>query len=284
MALQASGLPVPFQTRSWLVIPPLEEAALQAGLTSGTDILVIDIAAVPDRRKAAAGEFTCAFLENHPPRDGRPALFVLVPPIDALAGDILHRVMRGRPDGLVLSSARNAADIQHLDMLVSVEEAILGIEEGRTRLAALLPQAGRMQPDGHSRRLIALLWSAEGLAEMLGAPRRHRVDGPLSDAFRQARASVLLAASTAGLEAVDSASGLFHSDKLALDAREAAEDGFTGKAAWSPRQVSTINHAFTPGIDAVRQAEAILAQRASPHSVERLRALRTLKRATPDVP
>jgi citrate lyase subunit beta/citryl-CoA lyase len=46
---------------------------------------------------------------------------------------------------------------------------------------------------------------------------------------------------------------------LAQEAREAADDGFTGKMAIHPNQVAAINAAFTPSADQVALAERTIA-------------------------
>ncbi len=176
----------------------------------------------------------------------------------------LDAAMRGRADGIVLPGVRAAADIQRLDAMLSAREAIFGIHPGMTRIVALCgdnalgilntgENMGRASP-----RLDALGWSMPALAGSLGACRTHEDDGRLSDALRLARAAVLTAAAAAGIGAIDSASGLFGSDRLARDCREAKADGFTGKFALHKTQLPIVNALFTPDRNEIARARAIV--------------------------
>jgi citrate lyase subunit beta / citryl-CoA lyase len=156
------------------------------------------------------------------------------------------------------------------------------LEDGVIRIAALMPQAFGMSCAGLSRRLVALGWSALALQKLTGARRMHDGEGLLTDMFRHARSSVLLAAAQAHVEALDAASGLFSTERLARDCKEAAADGFTGKLTFSPRQVTAINHGFLPTQDEVEEAKAILSQPELAEAPERLRAVRVTQRAMPE--
>ncbi|MBB4064861.1 hypothetical protein [Gellertiella hungarica] len=281
MNLAPNGLPVDFLTRSWLVIPPLEEGALAAGMKSGADVVCFDLGAVSRVRRATAAEALCQFVRESKEalqQVGAPAVFFLLPEADDDTDSLLETLMPARPTGLLLT-VHDPRDVQELDVLVAVHEAINDIEDGLTRLACLLPHALNADFCGLSRRLIGLGWSAEAFRAHVGARRMLDAGGALSDSFRLARSSVLLAAASAGLEAIDSHSGLWSTDRLARDVQEAAADGFTGKFSLSPRQVSAINHGFTPGPDEVEEARAWLQQPDELCRRDYLRALRVLKRA-----
>lgn len=275
-----AGLP-PFLTRSWLVIPAGGDAALFAGARSGADVLVLDIGSLPAVDQPDAAARVLGFLRTcrENPSSATPALFVLLPPPDLGGASLLETLAPGAPDGLVLAGAMVAADIQHLDVLLGVHEAENGLPQGQTAIAAFLPLAPRHSVSGISRRLVALGFDADALAHLLGASRMHDESGLLTDAFRCARAEILLAAASAGLEAIDAASGIFSSERLGRDCREAAADGFSGKTALSPRQVSAINHAFSPTADALAEARSLLDGPA--HADPRLiaRARRMIRRA-----
>ena len=63
-----------------------------------------------------------------------------------------------------------------------------------------------------------------------------------------------------GAAPIDAAYPAVHDlDGLAAEAAAAAGDGFTGKIALDPGQVSVINAAFSPSADAVAAAERVLA-------------------------
>ncbi len=284
MNLPPNGLPVEFMTRSWLLIPPLEEAAIAAGLKSGADILAFDLAAVPSARRPITAEALVRILAesagalNTP---GNPALFFQLPEPDDTTDQMLEVLVPARPQGILFSPV-DPRDVQEMDVLLSVHEAMNAIEDGSIRLACLLSHAWRMDFAGLSRRLIALGWDAEAHRAATGARRMVDGRGLLTDSFRLARASVLVAAADAALEVIDGASGLWSPDRLTRDAKEAADDGFTGKFALSPRQVAAINHGFLPDEMDVMEARALINQDEIVDIRRQLRATRTLRRATPE--
>lgn len=276
----ATGLPVPFLTRSWLVLPAGEDAALHAGLRSGADIVVIDLTIQIGEQKAVWAR-TRTVLEERAKGVGEPAIFIMLPADGPEIEPALAALMPARPDGVMIAFPAHAADVQRLDVLMSVEEAENGFEPGQTRIAVLADGLDDLDLADKSARLVAACWSAARLMERLGATRMHDASGVLVDAFRYHRARLLSMAARAHLEAIDSESGLISTERLARDAREAAADGFSGKITLAPRQAAAINHAFSPGPDSILEAEAILATKDGPVDARRLRALRVLARAAP---
>lgn len=275
------GLPVDFLTRSWLLIPPIEEAAMHAGYASGVDVLVFDLAAIEAQDRRAAAEGVAALIRERGERQGDPAVFIGLPALDAMTESLLAEVVPVKPQGIMLMEVARPADLQQLDVMLSAEEAVLELEDGLTRVAILLSQALGISFAGLSRRLVALGWSASALQKLTHARRMHDGAGLLTDLFRQARASVVVAAADAHVESLDTPSGLFSSERLARDCREAAADGFTGKLTLSPRQVTAINHAFLPNVEEIGEAASVLASLGQASGAERLRALKIIQRSTP---
>lgn len=283
MNLAPNGLPVAFQTRSWLVIPPLEEAALAASARSGADIVVFDLDAIGAVRRMVAAETLVSFLSAPDSGFGgpnAPACFFLLPEMDEMTDPLLEILVPARPQGIVFRSA-DSRDIQEMDVLLAVHEALNDMEDGITRLACLQAHAFGMEPAGLSRRLIAIGWDAEAFRAHLGATRMFDQDGHLTDSFRQARCSVLHAAASAGIEAIDGASGLLSSERLKRDVAEAAADGFTGKFSLAPRQVAAINHGFTPSAMEIAEARAFVETGDDRDTRRHLRATRVLQRSMP---
>lgn len=274
----ATGLPVPFLTRSWLVLPAREEAALHAGLRSGADILVIDLTLEKGQPKDLwAG--LCALLQARTKGASEPAIFIMLPADGPEIEPALSALMPARPEGIMIAFPASAADVQRLDVLLSVEEAEHGIEAGQTRIAVLADGLDDLDLADKSTRLVAACWSAARLMERLGATRMHDAGGALVDTFRYHRARLLSMAARAHLEAIDSESGLISTERLSRDAREAAADGFSGKITLAPRQAAQINHAFSPGPESVLEAEAVLSDVHAADSAKWLRALRIKARA-----
>src|SRR5207244_9149834 len=75
-----------------------------------------------------------------------------------------------------------------------------------------------------------------------------------------ARDLCLITAVAANAQPIDTVFVNFRDEEgLAQEAREAADDGFTGKIAIHPNQVAAINEAFTPSADQVALAERSIA-------------------------
>ncbi|PTM94976.1 hypothetical protein [Mycoplana dimorpha] len=159
----------------------------------------------------------------------------------------LRSLMQRAPAGVVLSDCRTGADVQRLDVLLSVAEAEEGIPLGQTRILAttdgLLPLPFSEAAFGRkSRRLAGLVWDWRLLATTLGATRL-RADGRWTDAFALARATTLLTAKASGIAVYDVSPPLPESD-FAADCIGARHDGFDGRMTDNPEQVAAINAAF----------------------------------------
>lgn len=279
MTSPPSGLPTDFPTRSWLMIPVIEDAALAAAMRSGADIVVFDLASLKPPERPAAARKLAGFLASID-RSAKcaPVPFIAMPPADDETDMLLETVMPARPQGFLIT-AEDGRDLQEFDVLLAVHESLAGISDGETRIAIQFAEASRADLAGYSGRLIALGWSASAFLALSGAERMFDGTGQLSDAFRLARASVLIAAARAEVEAIDTASGLFSSERLARDIAEAAADGFTGKFTFTPRQVPAINHGFSPDQAAAEEARARLTGDEDLDRRTRLRALRILGRS-----
>jgi citrate lyase subunit beta/citryl-CoA lyase len=103
-------------------------------------------------------------------------------------------------------------------------------------------------------------WGAEDLSAALGASSKYDADGALSFTYKLARSLCLAGAVAAGVQPVDGVFSDFKDQEgLRAEAEAARREGFTGKLAIHPVQVSVINAAFTPSTDDVRHAEEIVA-------------------------
>jgi citrate lyase subunit beta/citryl-CoA lyase len=114
---------------------------------------------------------------------------------------------------------------------------------------------------GASARLEGLTWGAEDLSAALGARSNREADGRAwRSLYRLARDLCLVTAVAANAQPIDTVFVNFRDEEgLAQEAREAADDGFTGKMAIHPNQVAAINAAFTPSADQVAFAEKTIA-------------------------
>ncbi len=258
--------------RSWLFVPGDDEKKLVKGWASHADALIIDLEdSVASSRKEAARAIATVFILscNQAPRsDGSksPALFVR---INALATPEavmdLDAVMKSAPAGIVLPKAAGGADIQQLGVKLAVREAENNLADGSTPIIAIATETARSlfhmgSYQGASARLQGLAWGGEDLSADIGAETNKTPEGHYADPYRLARTLTLLGSAAAGVEAIDSVFTDFRDNAgLQHEATLARRDGFSGKMAIHPAQVEVINAVFTPTIEAIEHARAIVA-------------------------
>ncbi|WP_114946611.1 HpcH/HpaI aldolase/citrate lyase family protein [Microvirga calopogonii] len=252
--------------RSLLFVPGDSQKKLDKGMSSGADVLLIDLEdSVALDAKEEARRITAAFLAERSKEARRPRLFVRVNGLTTgLIDADLDGVMRSAPDGIVLPKTVGGADVAHLGAKLAVREAEFGLEDGATRILAIATEnaAGVFALGtfaGASHRLMGLTWGGEDLSADLGAEVNRGEDGAYTDPYRLARSLTLFGAAAAGIDAIDSVFTNFR-DMTGLEAecRTARRDGFVAKMAIHPAQVPVINEAFTPSPEAVARAEAVI--------------------------
>jgi citrate lyase subunit beta/citryl-CoA lyase len=252
--------------RSLLFVPGDSSRKLEKALTSGADVLLIDLEDSVDLgAKAGARHVTAAFLAEHRAKPARPRLFVRVNGLTTGLTDAdLDGVMQAAPDGIVLPKTVGGADVAHLGAKLAVREAEFDLEDGATRILAIATEnaAGVFALGtfaGASHRLMGMTWGGEDLSADLGAETNRREDGSYTDPYRLARSLTLLGAAAAGVDAVDSVFTNFRNMAgLEAECRIARRDGFVAKMAIHPAQVPVINEAFTPSQEAIEKAQAVI--------------------------
>jgi citrate lyase subunit beta/citryl-CoA lyase len=252
--------------RSLLFVPADSEKKLAKGLESGADALIVDLEdSVSAEKKPAARIGAAEFLTSHLKAQTRPRLFVRVNAFaTGLTDADLDAVMPARPDGIVLPKAEGEATVTRLDKRLMATEKKFGIGQGRTQIvaiatetAAALFRAGTYK--GSSQRLTGLTWGAEDLSADLGAEANRDADGNFLDPYRFARVLCLAGAAAAQVQPIDTVYVDFKNDKgLRREAEEARRDGFTGKLAIHPAQVAIINDVFTPSVEQIARAQAVV--------------------------
>ncbi len=251
--------------RSLLFVPGDSEKKLEKGLTSGADVLLIDLEdSVSAERKEAARQIAADFLKTN--RDNTtPRLFVRINDLTSgLADADLDAVMPSLPHGILLPKSNSGKDVTRLSAKLNVHEAHAGAAEGATQILAIITETAlgtlstATYPDASSR-LIGLSWGAEDLSAVIGARAVRDDNGRYTDVFRLARALTILGSSAADVAAIDTVYINYRdSEGLAHECAEAERDGFTAKLAIHPAQVPVINEVFTPSAEAVQHAQKII--------------------------
>jgi citrate lyase subunit beta / citryl-CoA lyase len=252
--------------RSLLFVPGDSRKKLDKALTSGADVLLIDLEDSVDLgAKDEARKVTAEFLSEHESTTNRPRLYVRVNGLTTGMLDAdLDGVMRSVPDGIVLPKTIGGTDVAHLGAKLAVREAEFGLADGATRILAIATEnaAGVFALGtfaGSSHRLMGLTWGGEDLSADLGAETNRDESGAYTDPYRLARSLTLFGTAAAGVDAIDSVFTNFRDmDGLAAECRASRRDGFVAKMAIHPAQVPVINEAFTPSPEAIERAKAVI--------------------------
>jgi citrate lyase subunit beta/citryl-CoA lyase len=253
--------------RSLLFVPADAPGKLDKALGCGADAIIVDLEdSIAPERKDAARVAAAAFLRATAARPGRPRLLVRVNGLaTGLTDADLDAVVPARPDAIMLPKAEGGASIIHADAKLTAREALAGLAEGSIGIVAIATETAKAlfragTYGDASARLGALTWGAEDLSAELGAETNRDRDGNFLDPYRLARVLCLAAASAAAVPAIDTVYVDFRNDAgLRRECEAARRDGFTGKMAIHPAQVATINDVFTPKLEAIAKAKAILA-------------------------
>ncbi len=251
--------------RSLLFVPGDSRKKLDKALTSGADVLLIDLEDSVDLgAKNEARNVTATFLSEHGGSTDRPRLYVRVNGLTTGMIDAdLDGVMKAAPDGIVLPKTIGGTDVAHLGAKLAVREAEFGLADGATRILAIATEnaAGVFALGtfaGSSHRLMGLTWGGEDLSADLGAEANRDESGAYTDPYRLARSLTLLGAAAAGVDAIDSVFTNFRDmEGLAAECRASRRDGFVAKMAIHPAQVPVINEAFTPSPETIARAKAV---------------------------
>jgi len=229
-------------------------------------VVIVDLEdSVAPQNKAAARDIAARFIAE---RRGltSSAIYIRVNDLSTgLTDDDLAALVSAKPVGIMLPKSNSGQDVQQLSAKLRVWEAENDLPDGSIKILPIITEtpAGVLAAAtyaGASARLAGLTWGAEDLSAAIGARAARDEHGRYTDLFRHARLTTILAAAAAEVAAIDTVFPNFR-DMAAFTAEcaEAERDGFTGKMAIHPDQVSVINAAFTPSAEAVKQSAAIVA-------------------------
>src|ERR1700688_500748 len=192
--------------RSLLFVPADSDRKLARGLESGADALILDLEdSVAAANRGIARRHAREFLAAHGP--DRIRRYVRINPLTSgLALDDLAATVPGRPDGILLPKCL-PEDVRTADHYLSAFEAATGAPLGATRIVAIATETPAAVfalgfYAGVSPRLEAITWGAEDLSAVIGGNNR-TIDGEYDGPYRLARSLCLLAASAAGVIAID---------------------------------------------------------------------------------
>jgi len=251
--------------RSLHFVPGGQERMMARALTLPADGLILDLEdAVPPDRKAATRPIVRDWLErlDFGPRER----WVRMNPIaTGLGREDLEQTIGGRPHGYVVPKPRHAGDVREIGQILDGLEHRHGIANGSTRLVVIATET----PEGllnireiatASPRVIALSWGIEDLGAAMGLPRVRDDEGRYLDIPRYARTMCAIAASAAGVEALDTVyTDIADLAGLRRECEDGVAMGFSGKISIHPSQIEVINAAFTSSKEELEQARELVA-------------------------
>jgi citrate lyase subunit beta / citryl-CoA lyase len=249
--------------RSFLFVPADSERKLAKGLESGADALILDLEdSVAAANRPTARKLAREFLDTH--KSSKIARYVRINPLaSGLVLDDLAATVAGKPDGILLPKC-TPAEVTTAGHYLSAFEAAAGNTVGAIRIVAIATETAEAvfalgNYAGSSPRLEAITWGAEDLSACIGGNNR-TIDGAYDGPYQLARSLCLLAASAAGVAALDTIYTDFRDpDGLKAEALAARRSGFTGKMAIHPAQLATINDVFSTSAEERQWAEAVIA-------------------------
>lgn len=247
--------------KSFLFVPGDSSRKFEKASLTPADALILDLEdSVAHNAKVDARLCTAHMLDT--PRTPQ-ARFVRINALDTgLSLDDLAAIMPHKPDGIVLPKCEKPADLQTLGHYLAAFEAMHQLPP--TPIIAIVTEtaASLFNLGSYSNvepRLWGMMWGAEDLATSLGA-RENSANGIYHETFRLARQLCLAGAAAAGVVAIDSiCASLDDMSLIEKEAFEARRDGFGAKAVIHPKHIAAVNHAFTPTVDEIRWANAVLA-------------------------
>ena len=251
--------------RSLHFVPGGNARMMHKALTLAADGLILDLedAVTPDK-KAATRPIVKRWLETLD--FGKRERWVRMNPIfsEYAVADV-EETIPGRPDGYLVPKPRRADDVRRIVAMLERLEQKHGLPFGSTRLILIATET----PEGllnirevaaASRRIAAISWGVEDLSAAMGLPRVRDAEGRYLDIPRYARVMCAVAASAAGVEALDTVyTDIADLEGLRRECREALAMGFTGKISIHPGQVDVINAEFTPSREEAEEAVALIA-------------------------
>jgi citrate lyase subunit beta/citryl-CoA lyase len=238
--------------RSLLFVPGDRPDRMEKALGLNADALILDLEdSVALEAKATARQMTAEFLRSD--RRGRKLFVRINPPDSGLLDDDLDALKDAVPDAFVLPKAEGRASVEAL----AVRAPGIPILPIATETPAAVFELGSYRSVRHL--ILGLTWGAEDLPAAIGATGSREEDGRYTPPYEMLRSLTLFGAHAAGVEAIETVYPAFRDlDGLAVYARRARRDGFTGMMAIHPEQLPVINAAFTPTSEELAQAQAIV--------------------------
>ena len=239
--------------RSVLFSPGDKPDLMRKAPATGADVVVFDLEdAVAPERKEEGREAVSEVLTD-PAFD--PDCEVCLRVSTDAAGTDLATVFddAARLDAVMLPKVESAEDVDTLAAMLAERDADLPVFALCETAAGVLHAEAIANADATT----AVAFGAEDLSADIGANRTEEGTEVL-----YAREHVVLAASAAGVDAIDTVfTDIDDTDRLAEETAFARDLGYDGKMAIHPTQVPVMNDGFTPSDEQIEWARRVLAAR-----------------------
>jgi (S)-citramalyl-CoA lyase len=236
--------------RSWLFTPATRPERFPKAAAAGADVQIVDLEdSVAPADKSRARETAMDFLAAPPPGVTYALRLNCLASRVGLEDWLAFLRSPAAPTYLVVPKADSSGQLLVLDRLLSEAKK-------PTRIVAQVESAKGL---AHCEsiavscpRLAGLMFGTADMAADLGADHSWQ-------ALQYARSRMVAAAALGGLLAVDAPYfQISNVNGLKSETVLAVASGFTGKCAIHPSQVATINAAWTPTAEDIKQANAVL--------------------------
>ena len=247
---------------SMLFVPANRPERYLKAQQSGAGALILDLEdSVPPSGKAQARQYLSEMLAAPP---AHQQIWVRINPAGSgLQLEDLACVVRGQPFGIVLPKCNGRAALQTLSHQLDALEVALGITPGHIQLLPIATETGESlfhigELAQATPRLWGITWGGEDLAADIGAIA-NRIHGRFTEPYRLARSLCLYAAAAAGVRAIDTVSVAINDEaQIREESEESFRDGFVGKMAIHPNQISAINEVFTYSEKQIQWAKRVV--------------------------
>jgi citrate lyase subunit beta/citryl-CoA lyase len=184
-------------------------------------------------------------------------------------GDVIDVVTDAREalQTIIVPKVRHARDVWWVDTLLTQVEEWVGLPRKAIALEVLIEETEGLENVGEiarsSERLEALIFGAGDFSASQGARVDTNFDPVVDypgDLWHYARSRIVVAARSAGIDAIDAPFPNYRAPQAYRTACDrAAAMGYTGKWAIHPSQVDIANDAFAPTPDEIAHARRVVA-------------------------
>jgi citrate lyase subunit beta/citryl-CoA lyase len=256
--------------RSELATPASNDHMFARSAASAADLVFLDLedACAPAEREAARGKAAKALRELD---WGSTTRAIRMNGVDTrwAHGDVIEVVTDARDalQVIIVPKVRRARDVWWVDVLLTQLEETLGLPPDGIGLEVLIEETEGLENVGEiaraSGRLEAIIFGAGDFSASQGA----RVDTNFDpfvdypgDMWHYARARIVVAARSAGVDAIDAPFPHYRDpDAYRTACDRAAAMGYVGKWAIHPAQIEPANTAFAPTPAEISHARRVVA-------------------------